>query len=108
MKVLLFLFQLIQTLRAIDKDDPHSGHQFSFSLAPEATSGSNFTIRDNKGKQAQFTFSMNLSLSLLGSVCVSVSVSMSTNSHHNWFNRQGDVHKHSPLCFRFQTTRRES
>ncbi|XP_015306731.2 cadherin-6 isoform X2 [Macaca fascicularis] len=40
--------QLIQTLRAVDKDDPYSGHQFSFSLAPEAASGSNFTIQDNK------------------------------------------------------------
>uniref|UniRef100_A0ABI7ZTZ6 Cadherin-6 n=2 Tax=Felinae TaxID=338152 RepID=A0ABI7ZTZ6_FELCA len=44
--------QLIQTLRAIDKDDPYSGHQFSFSLAPEATSGSNFTIQDNKDNTA--------------------------------------------------------
>ncbi|XP_063520756.1 cadherin-6 isoform X2 [Pongo pygmaeus] len=40
--------QLIQTLHAVDKDDPYSGHQFSFSLAPEAASGSNFTIQDNK------------------------------------------------------------
>ncbi|KAF5912167.1 hypothetical protein HPG69_003443 [Diceros bicornis minor] len=44
--------QLIQTLRAIDKDDPYSGHQFSFSLAPEAASGSNFTIQDNKDNTA--------------------------------------------------------
>ncbi|KAF3828819.1 hypothetical protein GH733_004725 [Mirounga leonina] len=44
--------QLIQTLRAIDKDDPYSGHQFSFSLAPEAASGSNFTIHDNKDNTA--------------------------------------------------------
>lgn len=47
---LWFLFQLIQTLHAVDKDDPYSGHQFSFSLAPEAVSGSNFTVQDNKGK----------------------------------------------------------
>lgn len=44
--------QLIQTLRAVDKDDPYSGHQFSFSLAPEAASGSNFTIQDNKDNTA--------------------------------------------------------
>ncbi|KAM5169036.1 cadherin-6 [Callospermophilus lateralis] len=44
--------QLIQTLRAVDKDDPYSGHQFSFSLAPEAVSGSNFTIQDNKDNTA--------------------------------------------------------
>lgn len=50
MTALRLWFQLIQTLRAVDKDDPYSGHQFSFSLAPEAASGSNFTIQDNKGK----------------------------------------------------------
>lgn len=44
--------QLIQTLRAVDKDDPYSGHQFSFSLAPEAAIGSNFTIQDNKDNTA--------------------------------------------------------
>ncbi|XP_012495963.1 PREDICTED: cadherin-6 [Propithecus coquereli] len=44
--------QLIQTLRAVDKDDPYSGHKFSFSLAPEAASGSNFTIQDNKDNTA--------------------------------------------------------
>uniref|UniRef100_A0A2K6END6 Cadherin-6 n=1 Tax=Propithecus coquereli TaxID=379532 RepID=A0A2K6END6_PROCO len=43
---------LIQTLRAVDKDDPYSGHKFSFSLAPEAASGSNFTIQDNKDNTA--------------------------------------------------------
>ncbi|MEJ1275790.1 cadherin 6 [Cricetulus griseus] len=44
--------QLIQTLHAVDKDDPYSGHQFSFSLAPEAASGSNFTVQDNKDNTA--------------------------------------------------------
>ncbi|XP_077665278.1 cadherin-6 isoform X3 [Eretmochelys imbricata] len=44
--------QLIQTLSAVDKDDSFSGHQFSFSLAPEATSGSNFTIQDNRDNTA--------------------------------------------------------
>uniref|UniRef100_A0A8C8Z4P9 Cadherin-6 n=1 Tax=Prolemur simus TaxID=1328070 RepID=A0A8C8Z4P9_PROSS len=44
--------QLIQTLRAVDKDDPYSGHKFSFALAPEAASGSNFTIQDNKDNTA--------------------------------------------------------
>ncbi|OWK02112.1 CDH6, partial [Cervus elaphus hippelaphus] len=46
------VLDLIQTLRAVDKDDPYSGHQFSFSLAPEAASGSNFTIQDNKDNTA--------------------------------------------------------
>ncbi|XP_074842051.1 cadherin-6 [Carettochelys insculpta] len=44
--------QLIQTLSAVDKDDSFNGHQFSFSLAPEATSGSNFTIQDNRDNTA--------------------------------------------------------
>ncbi|NWH18660.1 CADH6 protein, partial [Grus americana] len=42
--------QLIQTLSAVDKDDSYSGHQFSFSLAPEAASSSNFTLQDNRGE----------------------------------------------------------
>ncbi|XP_077665276.1 cadherin-6 isoform X1 [Eretmochelys imbricata] len=50
--MLLLSFQLIQTLSAVDKDDSFSGHQFSFSLAPEATSGSNFTIQDNRDNTA--------------------------------------------------------
>ncbi|XP_065255640.1 cadherin-6 isoform X1 [Emys orbicularis] len=50
--ILLLSFQLIQTLSAVDKDDSFSGHQFSFSLAPEATSGSNFTIQDNRDNTA--------------------------------------------------------
>ncbi|XP_027724719.1 cadherin-6 isoform X2 [Vombatus ursinus] len=44
--------QLIQTLTAVDKDDPYNGHQFSFSLAPEAAGSSNFTIHDNKDNTA--------------------------------------------------------
>ncbi|XP_062355532.1 cadherin-6 isoform X2 [Cinclus cinclus] len=44
--------QLIQTLSAVDKDDPYNGHQFSFSLAPEAASSSNFTLQDNRDNTA--------------------------------------------------------
>ncbi|XP_035747211.1 cadherin-6 isoform X3 [Egretta garzetta] len=44
--------QLIQTLSAVDKDDSYSGHQFSFSLAPEAASSSNFTLQDNRDNTA--------------------------------------------------------
>ncbi|XP_041331840.1 cadherin-6 isoform X2 [Pyrgilauda ruficollis] len=44
--------QLIQTLSAVDKDDSYNGHQFSFSLAPEAASSSNFTLQDNRDNTA--------------------------------------------------------
>ncbi|XP_015667005.1 cadherin-6 isoform X2 [Protobothrops mucrosquamatus] len=44
--------QLIQTLSAVDKDDAFGGHKFSFALAPEVASSSNFTLRDNKDNTA--------------------------------------------------------
>lgn len=36
-------------MSAVDADEPSAGHKFFFSLAPEGTSRSNFTIRDNGG-----------------------------------------------------------
>ncbi|XP_069778600.1 cadherin-7-like isoform X1 [Narcine bancroftii] len=40
--------QLIQTISAVDRDDPLDGQHFHFSLAADATpSNPNFTIRDN-------------------------------------------------------------
>ncbi|TKS80411.1 Cadherin-6 Kidney cadherin [Collichthys lucidus] len=39
--------QRIQTVSAVDADEPSAGHKFFFSLAPEGTHRSNFTIRDN-------------------------------------------------------------
>uniref|UniRef100_A0A8C6X9T4 Cadherin-6 n=2 Tax=Elapidae TaxID=8602 RepID=A0A8C6X9T4_NAJNA len=44
--------QLIQTLSAVDKDDAFGGHKFSFTLAPEVASSSNFTLQDNKDNTA--------------------------------------------------------
>ncbi|XP_038626373.1 cadherin-6 isoform X2 [Tachyglossus aculeatus] len=44
--------QLIQTLSAVDKDDPHGGHQFSFSLPPEVVNSANFTVQDNRDNTA--------------------------------------------------------
>ncbi|XP_033010720.1 cadherin-7 isoform X2 [Lacerta agilis] len=44
--------QAIQRISAIDKDDPPSGHQFSFSLAGEAANNHNFTLQDNKDNTA--------------------------------------------------------
>ncbi|KAM4623444.1 LOW QUALITY PROTEIN: cadherin-6 [Polymixia lowei] len=39
--------QRIQTVSAVDADEPPGGHRFYFSLAPEGTYRSNFTVRDN-------------------------------------------------------------
>ncbi|XP_028448895.1 cadherin-6 isoform X2 [Perca flavescens] len=39
--------QRIQTVSAVDADEPSMGHKFFFSLASEGTHRSNFTVRDN-------------------------------------------------------------
>ncbi|KAL2085992.1 hypothetical protein ACEWY4_019312 [Coilia grayii] len=44
--------QVIQTISAVDKDEPPGGHRFFFSLAVPATSNLNFTLRDNKDNTA--------------------------------------------------------
>ncbi|NXI46061.1 CAD20 protein, partial [Galbula dea] len=44
--------QLIQTVSAIDRDDPQEGQHFYYSLAPEATNNPNFTLRDNQDNTA--------------------------------------------------------
>ncbi|XP_072902528.1 cadherin-7-like isoform X4 [Hemitrygon akajei] len=44
--------QLIQTISAVDKDDPVDGQHFRFTLATDATSSLNFTVRDNQGKRS--------------------------------------------------------
>lgn len=41
------LLQLIQTISAVDKDDPLGGQKFFFSLAAV---NPNFTVQDNEGK----------------------------------------------------------
>lgn len=40
---------MIETISAVDRDEPPSGHRFFFSLAAEAVGNLNFTLRDNKG-----------------------------------------------------------
>ncbi|XP_036732587.2 cadherin-20 [Manis pentadactyla] len=45
--------QLIQTVSAVDQDDPRSGQHFYYSLAPEAASNPNFTVRDNQDNTAR-------------------------------------------------------
>lgn len=44
---LIFFLQLIQTISAVDKDDPLGGQKFFFSLAAV---NPNFTVQDNEGK----------------------------------------------------------
>lgn len=42
--------QIIQTLSAVDRDEPENGHHFLFSLTAEAAGNLSFTLRDNRGK----------------------------------------------------------
>nr|XP_004663544.1 cadherin-8 isoform X3 [Jaculus jaculus] len=56
--------QVIQTVSAMDRDDPKSGHYFLYSLLPEMVNNPNFTIKKNEDN----------SLSIL--------------AKHNGFNRQ--------------------
>ncbi|NXP16390.1 CADH9 protein, partial [Scytalopus superciliaris] len=44
--------QLIQTVSAIDKDQPPRGHKFFFELVPESAVHPNFSIVDNKDNTA--------------------------------------------------------
>ncbi|KAJ8271390.1 hypothetical protein COCON_G00102490 [Conger conger] len=39
--------QVIQTVSAIDRDDPQNGHSFLYSLVPEMLNNPNFTIKNN-------------------------------------------------------------
>ncbi|XP_077471652.1 cadherin-6-like isoform X2 [Stigmatopora argus] len=39
--------QRIQTVSAVDADEPSDGHRFFFSLAPEESKSSRFTVKDN-------------------------------------------------------------
>lgn len=44
--------QVIETISAVDRDEPRNGHRFFFSLAIEAAGNMNFTLRDNKDNTA--------------------------------------------------------
>ncbi|XP_063768756.1 cadherin-7a isoform X2 [Eleginops maclovinus] len=44
--------QVIQTISAVDKDEPLSGHRFYFALAAPVAGNPNFTLRDNKDNTA--------------------------------------------------------
>uniref|UniRef100_A0A2K6FZZ5 Cadherin-20 n=1 Tax=Propithecus coquereli TaxID=379532 RepID=A0A2K6FZZ5_PROCO len=45
--------QLIQTVSAVDQDNPRDGQHFYYSLAPEAANNPNFTVRDNQDNTAR-------------------------------------------------------
>ncbi|XP_068092837.1 cadherin-9-like [Hyperolius riggenbachi] len=44
--------QLIQTVSAVDKDEPPWGHTFFFEMVPEYANDPNFTVLDNKDNTA--------------------------------------------------------
>ncbi|KAI4806872.1 hypothetical protein KUCAC02_017665, partial [Chaenocephalus aceratus] len=44
--------QLVQTVTAVDLDEPLGGQRFYYSLAPEAANNPNFTLRDNQDNTA--------------------------------------------------------
>uniref|UniRef100_A0A8P4G278 Cadherin domain-containing protein n=1 Tax=Dicentrarchus labrax TaxID=13489 RepID=A0A8P4G278_DICLA len=44
--------QIIETLSAVDRDEPENGHHFLFSLTTKAAGSLNFTLRDNKDNTA--------------------------------------------------------
>ena len=44
-------FQVIETISAVDRDEPQTGHRFLFSLLSPGDGGpANFTLRDNQGE----------------------------------------------------------
>lgn len=46
------VIQLIQTVTAVDPDEPLGGQHFYYSLAPEAVNNPNFTLKDNQGTRS--------------------------------------------------------
>uniref|UniRef100_A0A7N8WQC1 Cadherin-7-like n=1 Tax=Mastacembelus armatus TaxID=205130 RepID=A0A7N8WQC1_9TELE len=44
--------QVIETLSAVDQDEPENGHRFLFALKAEAAGNLSFTLRDNKDNTA--------------------------------------------------------
>uniref|UniRef100_A0A667YPL4 Cadherin 7a n=1 Tax=Myripristis murdjan TaxID=586833 RepID=A0A667YPL4_9TELE len=44
--------QVIETVSAVDRDEPQGGHRFHFSLTTEAAGNQNFTLQDNEDNTA--------------------------------------------------------
>lgn len=51
--------QLIQTVSAVDKDEPLRGHTFFFEMVPEFSVNPNFTVLDNKDNTASILTKRN-------------------------------------------------
>ncbi|XP_077125832.1 cadherin-9-like [Ranitomeya variabilis] len=51
--------QLIQTVSAVDKDEPPRGHTFFFEMLPEFSINPNFTVVDNKDNTASILTKRN-------------------------------------------------
>ncbi|KAM8967730.1 cadherin-9 [Pelodytes ibericus] len=51
--------QLIQTISAVDKDEPPRGHKFFFEMLPEFSINPNFTVLDNKDNTASILTTRN-------------------------------------------------
>lgn len=51
---------MIQTISAVDKDEPLDGHRFNFALDGTVAGNLNFTLRDNKGATAFLCHSLML------------------------------------------------
>ena len=51
--VSLFSKQVIQTVSAVDKDDPIQGHNFDYRLVPEMLNNPNFTIKNTQSKRKE-------------------------------------------------------
>lgn len=51
--------QIIETLSAVDHDEPENGHHFLFSLTAEAAGNLNFTLKDNKGRVCLWRSTLN-------------------------------------------------
>ncbi|PIO35841.1 hypothetical protein AB205_0098020 [Aquarana catesbeiana] len=60
MKVFLSTLKvLIQTVSAVDKDEPLRGHTFFFEMVPEFSVNPNFTVLDNKDNTASILTKRN-------------------------------------------------
>lgn len=58
------VFQVVQVLRAIDRDEGGNDSTVYFSIPPESNAALNFSVRDSGGGHSIFSLSLFLSFSL--------------------------------------------
>ncbi|KAG9479406.1 hypothetical protein GDO78_012861 [Eleutherodactylus coqui] len=58
-ETLFVCLQLIQTVSAVDKDEPPRGHTFFYEMVPEFSINPNFTVVDNKDNTASILTKKN-------------------------------------------------